>query len=151
MHKIYKDRGKYNFIYQIPQIIYSTAISSLINIIIQLLALSEKDVLELKKEKKINELKTKKAKLFSVLKIKFILFFILAFILLFFFWYYNTCFCGVYINTKIHLIKDTVISFSLSLLYPFGIYLLPGLLRIPSLKSKKRQYIYNASKILQIL
>ena len=35
MHKIYEDKGKFNFVYQIPQIIYSTIISSIINFIIR--------------------------------------------------------------------------------------------------------------------
>ena len=52
-----------------------------------------------------------------------------------------------------HLIKDTLISFGFSLFYPFGIYLLPGLFRIPSLskKNNKRNYLYIMSKILQML
>ena len=33
MHKIYKDNGKYNFIYQIPQILYSSITSSSITTI----------------------------------------------------------------------------------------------------------------------
>ena len=37
MHKIYKDAGSYDFIYQIPQIIYSSIISNIINILFRLL------------------------------------------------------------------------------------------------------------------
>ena len=36
LHKIYEDKGEYNFIYQIPNILYSTIISSFINIIIKI-------------------------------------------------------------------------------------------------------------------
>jgi hypothetical protein len=59
----------------------------------------------------------------------------------------------IYKNTQLHLIKDTLISFGLSLIYPFGINLLPGLFRIPSLSDKKgkRKYIYSISKILQMI
>ena len=62
-------------------------------------------------------------------------------------------FCAIYKNTQVYLIKDTAISFGLSLLYPFGIYLLPGIFRIPALSNKKnnRKYLYNFSKILQII
>ena len=67
------------------------------------------------------------------IKIKFGIFFILTVLLLVFFWYYISCFCGIYINTQIHLIKDTIISFITSLIYPFGFYLIPGILRIYSL------------------
>ena len=60
MHKIYIDKGKFDFIYQLPQIIYSMLISIVINMIIKKLALSEKSVLEVKKIKKINELEMEK-------------------------------------------------------------------------------------------
>ena len=53
MHKIYEDKGAYNFLYQIPQILYSSVISSLINIILKQLSLSEKSLLKLKDEKTI--------------------------------------------------------------------------------------------------
>ena len=35
MHKIYKDKGKFNFLYQIPQILYSTIISKFIDTFIR--------------------------------------------------------------------------------------------------------------------
>ena len=62
-------------------------------------------------------------------------------------------FCAVYRNAQLHLIKDTLISFCLSLIYPFGICLIPGLFRIPALTNppKKREYLYNVSKLLQII
>ena len=52
MHKIYIDEGKFNFIYQISQIIYSTIISTIINKVIQFLSLSENKVSDIKKRKK---------------------------------------------------------------------------------------------------
>ena len=62
-------------------------------------------------------------------------------------------FGAIFKNTKFHLLKDTAISFGLSLIYPFGIYLLPGFFRIPSLANtkKKRICLYQLSKILQML
>ena len=80
----------------------------------------------------------KEKKLIKTLKVKFALFFIFAFILLLLFSYYITCFCGIYANTQIHLIKDSLISFGLSLIYPFGLCLIPGIFRIPSLHAKKK-------------
>ena len=62
-------------------------------------------------------------------------------------------FCAIYVNTQLHLIKDTLISFGLSLLYPFGINLMPGIFRIPSLSNpkNKRSYLYSLSKIVQLI
>ena len=61
-------------------------------------------------------------------------------------------FGAIYRNTQFHLLKDTLVSFGLSLLYPFGIYLIPGFFRIPALSNpkKKKEYLYKISKILQI-
>ena len=74
-------------------------------------------------------------------------------ILMLFFWYFISCFCSVYINTQKILIKDTLISFCLSMLYPFGLNLLPGFFRIPALRAKKRdqKYLYNASLLIALI
>ena len=151
MHKIYEDEGSYNFIYQIPHILYSTIISSVITILIKYLSLSEKNILEIKNEKE--NLIQKTCKIKKCINIKIILFYILNFLFLLFFWYYLGCFCAVYKNTQSHLIEDTIISFIISLLYPFGLNLLPGIFRIPSLNAKNKDKIlmYNFSRILQII
>ena len=152
IHEIYEEKGKYNFIYQLPKIIYSSVISSFFSIVIRFFSLFEKNVLKFKnKNNKDDNLNEKMMRLMKILKIKSICFFILGLSFLIFFWYYLSCFCAVYKNSQKHLIKDTLISFSLSLLYPFGIYLLPGLFRIPSLKNNKKKCMYNVSKIIQLI
>ena len=59
----------------------------------------------------------------------------------------------IYKNTQYHLLKDTLISFGISFIHPFVLYLLPGIFRIPSLSNpkKKRVCLYNFSKIFQLL
>ena len=154
MHKIYEDYGKFNIIYQIPKILYSTIISSVINLVINVLSLTEKSIIDYKRNLKnkidINE---RKVEFIKCLKIKIILYFILNFIFLILFWYYISCFCLVYKNTQIHLIKDTTISFCLGLLYPFGLCILPAIFRIPSLKAKNKdkKIMYKFSKFLQLI
>ena len=152
MSKIYKDQGEFNFIFQLPQIIYSTLISTFINMIIRTLALSQKNIVEIKRETGPN-IFMKIPQLLKCLSIKFIIFFILSFVLLIFFWFYLGCFCAVYPNTQIHLITDTAISFLLTLVYPFFMNLLPGLLRIPSLKSvnKDKECLYKFSQIIHLI
>ena len=153
MHQIYEDEGNFNFIYQIPQIIYSSLISVSINMSIKLLSLTEKDFLALKKEKNLETLQQKEVKLIRTLKIKFTIFFILSFLLLLLFLYYITCFCGIYINTQSHVIKDSLISFGLSMSYSFGIYFFPCIFRMQALKTPKgdRKCLYTIAKILQFL
>ena len=147
MHKIYEDKGSFNFLFQIPQIIYSTIISSFINFLVNMLSLTEKNIIELKSMNK-NESKIK-TQIIKCIKIKFILFFVLVFSFLLLFWYYTSCFCAVYKNTQIHLIKDTLLSFVLSLLYPLGFSLLTGIFRIYSLKAPKqnKELLYRISKL----
>ena len=150
MHKIYKDKGNYDFIYQIPQILYSSIISGIINALTTNLGLSQENIIKFKHLKEKEKLEEKHKKLLKTLKIKFILYFSFTFILLNFFLFYITCFCGIYINTQIHLIKDTLSSFTSSLIFPFGLYLLPGIFRLYAFKSEK-EYAYKFSSLLGLI
>ena len=153
MHKIYETKGKYNLEYNIPRIIYSSLISIVLNKILKVLALSNDAILDFKQIKNKNDIDKEKNNLLNKLKIKFILYYIISSILILFFWYYISMFGAIYKNTQVHLLKDTLISFGLSLIYPFGIYLLPGIFRIPALSNRKnkKKYLYNFSKLLQML
>ena len=51
MHKIYEEKGSFNFIYNIPQILYSFLISGFIDGLIQELALTDSNLINLKQEK----------------------------------------------------------------------------------------------------
>ena len=81
------------------------------------------------------------------------IFFIFNFLLILFFWYFISCFCSVYKKTQIILINDTLISFGLSMIYPFGLNLLPGLFRIPSLRVKKKdkECLYKVSTLFSLI
>ena len=153
MPQIYEDQGSFNFLYQIPQIVYSSILSQLFDFIIKYFSLSEDNILEIKEEKRKNskDINTKIKKMYKILKIKFALFFIISPFILFLFWFYITCFCGIYKNTQIHLIKDTLLSFITSVLFPFGTSIFPGLLRLLALKSKKgnKAYLYKFSQFLE--
>ena len=50
MHKIFKNHGKFNYIYLLPRTIYSAIISNTINTIIGYFSFIEKNALELKKQ-----------------------------------------------------------------------------------------------------
>ena len=151
IHNIYENQGDLDIIYQIPQIIYSNIISSIIDKIIRFLSLSQDDVInkkkKLRREKKKNEFVT----FFRILFTKYIFFFIISFLLLFLFWLYISCFCFVYRNTQKYLIKDTLFSFGISLSLPFIFYFLSAVFRIFSLKKRNRNYFYILSKLILIL
>jgi len=123
-----------------------------LNTILKLLALSNSGIVEFKQNKDKNGVNERGEDLKSKLSIKFVLYFLISFIFLLFFWYYISMFGAIYRNTQFHLLKDTLVSFGLSLLEPFGIYLLPSIFRIPALSDPKRekQCLYKFSTILQI-
>ena len=152
MHKIYVDKGIFDWETQIPIMIYSFLISTILNIPLSLLGLSNDSIIAFKHLKNIGIIK-KRNKLIFCLNLKFVFYFLISFIFLLFFWYYISIFGVVYKNTQYHLLKDTLLSFALSLFYPFITCLLPGLFRITSLSNpkKKRECLYNFSKIFQLI
>ena len=150
MHKIYIDGGKFDLIYQIPQIIYSSLISGVINILIKYLSLSQDNIMDFKHTRGKKNLGKNHKTLLINLKIKFILFFIVTTLFLTFFWYYISCFCGIYRNTQFHLMKDSTIGFAMSLFDPFWQCLFIGLIRIYALKNKK-EYLYKFSLVFENL
>ena len=149
MHKIYIDEGSFNLNYQIPQIIYSSLISGVINALIKYLSLTEKSVISIKQFTDIENMDKKVKKSLGEMKLNFVLFFLISFILIFCFWFYVACFCGIYVNTQIQLIKDTIISFIFTFIYPVFVCLVPALLRFCSLKSKKykKELLYKLSEL----
>ena len=151
IHKIYEDKGIYNFIYLIPHILYSFIASHFLITIIKFVSLSEKNIHEIKREKTIELASDTSSKLKKCLIIKYICFFIISILFLLFFWYYLSSFGAVYQNTQIYLIKNILISFGFSLLYPFFINIIPCILRIYSLKDPNRSCIYKFIKIIQFM
>ena len=156
MHVIYKNAGTYDFVYQIPQIIYSTIISTVLSGLLSNLSLTQINVINIKNfssERDTNEYINEFNKFIYKIKVKFTIFFVLNFLLLFVFWYYLSSFCAVYHNTQGYLIKDVLISFGISLIYPFIINLLPGIFRAISLKDKNGNHkcLFYFSKMLQLL
>ena len=141
----------FNLITNLPQTIYSSIISAVINEIIKFLALTENSFINYRNKAKKATIIKSALDLLRNFKIKFVIFFILNLILLGCFWIYLSCFSAVYHNTQLHLIKDTIISFATSFISPVVLCLLPGIFRIPSLKGKNRKCLYGINQILQLL
>ena len=148
IHKIDEDEGSFDITYQLPIMLYSLIISTVLKIALNASGLYEQNIIEYKNDKKkeINP-----TKLMCKIRCKVVLFFLITDLFLFFFWVYLGCFCAVYKNTQIHLLIDVSSSFGISFITPFFIYLLPGIFRIPSLdKKSNRSCMYKFSKILQL-
>ena len=152
MHQIFKDEGKYNIGYQLPYILISTFLSIVIlRMILILLVLTDKNIFEIKCQETLQKANILKKTTLRNILIKFTIFFVLNLLILISFWYYLTCWNAVYENTQIYLIKNTLISFAISLIYPFIINIIPFILRQQSLKQEKKKYLYDVSKIAQLL
>jgi hypothetical protein len=151
IHKFYENKGSYDFFFVLPQIILSFILSHLIIIFVKYFTLSERDIFKIKSEKTINKANDKVESVERCLLIKNICYFIISITFLIFFWYYLSSFCALYKNSQVHLIKNTFTSFAFSLIYPFFINIIPGILRRISLKKKNKEFLYKTSKILQLL
>ena len=151
IHQIYEEQGSFNFIYQLPKIIYSSLIPIIFNTVLKLLALSNDSIIKFKQNRSKKNINIRGTGLKNKIKIKLVFYFIISFIVLSLSGYYLTLFGAVYINTQIHLLKDTLISFGISFIYPFILNLLPGIFRIISLSNekKRRKCLYSFSKLIQ--
>ena len=153
IHKIYEDGGKYDIVFFIPQISIAFAISHVITVIIKVIFLSERNLatINIQKTGDISYDVSEKEK--KNLFIKYSFFFILGIIFLGIFWLFLSAFGAVYQNTQIIVFENTLISFGISLVYPFFFNLFPCALRTCSLADKKQglKLIYNISKFFQLL
>ena len=148
MHKQFLNYGKYNFIQQIPQIIYSTIISQIIEVFICFLSLTDKHIYQIK-NLDINKKNTKLIlEVFKCIKIKLIFYFIFTFIFFGFYWYAVTVFCAVYYNSRSAFLKDSFMSFLLGLLYPLILYIFPSSFRLCALRCKNHACLYKISDII---
>ena len=130
MHHVYKSYGKYDFLQQISQIIYSTIVTQVIEVFLCYLSMTDKHVYKIKN---ISDIQINKSKIFLILKcikIKLFGFYLFTFIFFVLYWYLITAFCSVYQNTQIIFIKDSFSSFLMGLAYPFALYIFPALFRI---------------------
>ena len=152
IHEIYTNKGAFFFELEISKSsVYSTIISMVLNYPLNYLALSNDPIIDFKQNNKSNNIKKRAEILKNNLLNKFISYFIISSLFLLFFWYYISMFGVIYRNTQMYLLKDTFVSFILSLIIPFIIYLFPGCFRICALSNanKKRECLYKFSKCLQ--
>ena len=147
MHKLFLSYGKYDFIQQIPQIVYTTIISQILEIFLCYLSMTDKYIYQIKDTK----LTPKEIiLLFKYINIKLMIFFAFNLLMFSFYWYSVACFCAVYINSQTVFIKDSFTSFLLGLAYNLFIYLIPSALRRLAIKTNKRnlKFVYKLSELI---
>ena len=153
IHKIFQDNGKYDIIFFLPYIIITFIISHIITIIIKLIFLSDSNIIELKKHKKLIHAQNAISSTRRKLVIKYIIFFIIGILFHLFFWIALSSFSTMYTNTQVLVLENALLSFAISLIYPFIFNIIPSILRISSLKGteKKHNIMFNISKFLQMI
>ena len=139
----------YNFLHQIPIIIYSTAVSQIIEVFLCYLSMTDKHFYQIKKLDKSIDLNKIKA-IWRCIKIKLGFFYLFTFIFLVIYWYIISAFCAVYENTQITFIKDSLLSIFIGLIYPLFLYLIPTILRLCAIRNTKMNLkcLYKLSDII---
>ena len=153
IYEINQDEGSFNLKTQIRRIFYSEVISTVISLIVELLALTHDSIIKLRYYKNIKKAEGSISKLIEKMKVKIIIFFgiIIFFDLIFF--YYITAFCAIYSIIQIHLISDSLMSFLLTTSYSIILSLISTIMRISSLKkeTKVRYVLYILSWIISLI
>ena len=127
----------------------SSIFTSVFLILLKYLCQTHNKIRELRKLKDLDEAKKKNQSLYKCLKFKINIYFILSLIFILIFGYYIACFCAIFQNTQIDLIRAMLISWGLSLLYPFGVYFISSIFRRIALK-KKLKLLFRISKIIEL-
>ena len=134
IYEINQDQGYFNLSTQISRIIYSAIISSIINAIVEMFALSHEDIIQLRNYKDLNEAKKFIPNLIKKLKFKYVLYFGTTIFFNIVFFYYITAFCAIYSIIQTHMISDTLMSFLLTMSYSLILSMISSIIRISSLK-----------------
>jgi len=134
MHKKYTQGEDFTFVQKLPQLLFTLIVAHILEIILCYLSLTDVHVYEIKalppKEKKNGK---KIMDILSCIQRKLTTFIVFTFILFLFFWYFISAFCAVYQNTQKIYLRDSMISFAISMIDPFIIYGFTSLLRCISL------------------
>ena len=134
MHRKYTENEDMTFVEKLPQFLFTILVSHALEVLLCYLSMTDTHVYEIKaltvQEKRKGE---KVIEILSKIKRKLTAFYSVTFILFLFFWYFISAFCAVYQNTQKIFLRDSMISFAISLIDPFFIYGLTCLLRCISL------------------
>ena len=153
IHDLYLSQGKLGIFYTLKKIGYMILFSTIIKNITIRIFFTEYDIIAIRVEEEFIT-KKKISDIFTQVTIKCYLFFVLNILNLIFIWVYLASFFTVFKNTQFFVIKNTIISFGISLFSPFILGIFPALLRIMSLSNREKKnmfFAYILSKILRII
>ena len=135
MHLLYKEEGKYNFLYNCPQIIAQDLAMIFFSFLFERLINYQKNFIKIKNDLKNIKLKTE----FTIdylLGKKRITFYIIILIVNLFGWYYISCFCVVYKNTQKFILLDFLFAILFNLITNIFYCLIKVSIKFILIKSK---------------
>ena len=155
MHRKYTIGEDFTFVQKIPQLVFTIIVSNIMEVVLCFLSITDVHYYEIKQFSNYKDNFKKVTNIFECIKRKLVTFFIFTFLLFLFYWYLISAFCAVYINTQKIFLKDSAMSFLISLIEPFIIYGLSTILRFISLakcckKNSFCQFIYKLSSIIPL-
>ena len=145
--KIYDNEGKYSLKIQILNIFIGSVAFSLTIVLIRFIITCHKRFIKLKEIEIYEKAQKESFSMHRSLLTRYIVFITVSIILLLFFWYYISCFCGIFHFTQNHLFLNAFLSFLLSMIYPFIYCLLPAMFRYLAFKKNQKCY-YNFSQYI---
>ena len=134
----------------ISKTIYSSILSSTLLIILKLICLTHNSVKGLRKIKDVGFAKKKSVGILRCIRIRVAIYFILSLSFLVIFGFYNLCFCAIFENTQVILVKSTFTSWLISLSYPFIICFFTGCVRILSFRCNSK-FLHIIKRLMQFL
>ena len=149
MRAIYTYKGNTDAAVHVTNIVLSSICCLIMNFIVRLISLSERDINKINNEKNPDNRMALAEKTKRALKVKLIILFIISGLLIGLCWYYVAAFCAVFKNSQWHYFINVLAAFIVCNLWPFVTSLIAPCFRIPSLKSdKKRECMYKFSQII---
>ena len=139
-----------SFISNIANTIYSSILSTSLLIILKTICLTHNSVRVLRKFKDLEKAKQKSMCVLRCVKIRVAIYYILSLAFLGIFGFYVLCFCAVFENTQKDLVKSTLTSWLISLIYPLIICFITSIFRVLSFKFKNR-ILYLIKLMMQFL
>ena len=156
MHRKYVEGEELTFAQKLPQLLFTLIASHIIEVILCFFGMTDVHVYEIKSLAKNENNKENREKVINIIdkmKNKLVWFFVFTFLLFLFNWYFISAFCAVYQNTQKIFLRDSGISFLMSMIDPFIIYGATNILRYLSLFAccrKKLCCLYKLSDIIPI-
>ena len=125
--------------------IYSSILSMTLLIMLKLLCLTHSSVKHLRKMKNLEKARQESVGVLRCVKARIIIYYILSMAFLIIFGYYVLCFCAIFENTQVELIKSTFTSWLISLIYPFILCFITALIRRSIFRSNGKPVICDCN------